>query len=71
MPGIKYYEDLKTTQQWEEHQNTLKHVYNTPKSHSPQYPQKDYEKTNPKDKLKRKPEWTAADQALEDSLWDE
>ena len=75
MPGNKYYEDLKSIKQWEEHSETLKHVYHTPHTKSPQFPQKDYEKYIPQkeyNKLKtKKPQWTKEDQMLEDSLWDE
>ena len=76
MPGNSYYEDLKTTRQWEDHQKTLKQVYNKPRKHeqfNPEYPHKDYDKYIPQKEYakKKKPEWTAADQALEDSLWDE
>ena len=74
MPGFDYYQDLKSVRQWEEHQATLKEVYNKPKrneQHNPQYPHKDYEKSNEYTKKPKKPQWTAEDQALEDSLWDE
>jgi len=69
-----YYKDLKSIKQWEEHQTTLKEVYSKPKrheQHNPQYPQKDYEKSNEYAKKPKKPVWTAEDQMLEDSLWDE